>query len=79
VVRQIFDWVGRDRLSIGEVCRRLLRQECPTRSGKRVWDRSTVWAILRNPAYRGAACFGKSLYANKSLTAPGFGRRAGVR
>jgi site-specific DNA recombinase len=53
VVRQIFDWVGRDRLSIGEVCRRLLRQECPTRSGKRVWDRSTVWAILRNPAYRG--------------------------
>src|SRR6266511_2404474 len=23
VVRQIFDWVGRDRLSIGEVCRRL--------------------------------------------------------
>src|SRR4051812_36599085 len=60
VVRQIFDWVGRDRLSIGEVCRRLLRQECPTRSGKRVWDRSTVWAILRNPAYRGAACFGKT-------------------
>jgi len=34
VVRQIFDWVGRDRLSIGEVCRRLLRQDCPTRSLK---------------------------------------------
>jgi site-specific DNA recombinase len=60
VVRQIFDWVGRDRLSIGEVCRRLLRQDCPTRSGKRVWDRSTVWAVLRNPAYRGDACFGKT-------------------
>src|ERR687897_144475 len=26
VVRQIFDWVSRDRLSIGEVCRRLYRQ-----------------------------------------------------
>src|SRR4051794_19213482 len=60
VVRQIFAWVGRDRLSIGEVCRRLLRQNCPTRSGKRVWDRSTVWGVLRNPAYRGAACFGKT-------------------
>lgn len=60
VVRQIFDWVGRDRLSIGEVCRRLLRQDCPTRSGKKVWDRSTVWAVLRNPAYRGDACFGKT-------------------
>jgi site-specific DNA recombinase len=60
VVRQIFAWVGRDRLSLGEVCRRLLRQDCPTRSGKRVWDRSTVWAILRNPAYRGDACFGKT-------------------
>src|SRR3954470_18640797 len=30
VLRQIFGWVGRDRLSIGEVCRRLYRQECPT-------------------------------------------------
>src|SRR3954470_8526559 len=60
VVRQIFAWVGRDRLSIGEVCRRLQQQGCPTRSGKRVWDRSTVWAILRNPAYRGDACFGKT-------------------
>src|ERR1019366_3491897 len=24
------------------------------------WERSTVWAVLRNPAYRGAACFGKT-------------------
>jgi hypothetical protein len=23
--------------------------------------RSTVWAVLRNPAYRGVACFGKTL------------------
>src|SRR4051812_35508736 len=28
VVRQVFEWVGRDRLSIGEVCRRLRRQGC---------------------------------------------------
>jgi site-specific DNA recombinase len=60
VVRQAFAWVGRDRLSIGEVCRRLQRQGCPTRGGKLTWDRSAVWAILRNPAYRGDACFGKT-------------------
>src|SRR5918993_1494771 len=60
VVRLIFGWVGRDRVSIGEVCRRLQRQGYPTRSGKRGWDRTTVWGILKNPAYAGAAAFGKT-------------------
>ena len=43
LVRQVFDWVGRDRLTIGEVCRRLTRAGEVTRTGKRVWDRSVVW------------------------------------
>jgi site-specific DNA recombinase len=60
VVQQMFDWVGHERASIGEVCRRLQAQGCPTRSGKPSWDRSTVWGILRNPAYVGAAAFGKT-------------------
>ena len=60
VVRQIFDWIGRERLSIGEVCRRLRQQGCPTRRGKAVWDRTTVWGLLRNPAYIGEAAFGKT-------------------
>jgi site-specific DNA recombinase len=60
VVRQIFDWVGRDRLSIGEVCRRLYRRGCPTCRGKPVWTRAAVWYLLRNPAYRGEAAFGKT-------------------
>jgi site-specific DNA recombinase len=60
VVRQIFEWVGRDRLSIGEVCRRLKSQGIPTRSGKSSWDRTTVWGILKNPAYQGTAGFGKT-------------------
>ncbi len=60
VVRQIFDWVGRDRLSIGEVCRRLYRRKCPTCHGKPAWERATVWHLLRNPAYRGEAAFGKT-------------------
>jgi len=60
VVRQVFDWIGRDRASIGEVCRRLRQQGCPTSGGKTAWDRTTVWAMLRNPAYKGEAAFGKT-------------------
>jgi site-specific DNA recombinase len=60
VVRQIFAWIGRDRLSIGTVCRRLQAAGERTRTGRTTWDRSVVWAILRNPAYKGEAAFGKT-------------------
>jgi site-specific DNA recombinase len=60
VVRQMFDWVGRERLSLGEVQRRLTAAAIPTPRGKAWWDRSTIWGILSNPAYRGQAAFGKT-------------------
>ena len=60
VVRQIFEWVGQERCSIGEVCRRLQRDGVATRTGKSAWDRSVVWLILKNPAYKGTAAFGKT-------------------
>src|SRR3954462_10999780 len=60
IVRLIFEWIGCERVSIGEVCRRLLREGCPTRSGKSTWDRTTVWGLLKNPAYAGTAAFGKT-------------------
>jgi site-specific DNA recombinase len=60
VVRQMFDWVGHERVTIGDVCRRLSRAGEPTRTGKAVWDRSVVWGLLRNPAYMGTAAFGKT-------------------
>ena len=60
VVRQMFDWVGHERVTIGDVCRRLSRAGEPTRTGKAVWDRSAVWGMLRNPAYMGTAAFGKT-------------------
>jgi len=60
VVRQVFAWVGRDRLSIGEVCRRLMQAGERTRTGRTVWERSVVWAMLKNSAYRGSAAFGKT-------------------
>src|SRR6266849_4274895 len=60
VVRQIFAWVGQDRCTIGEVQRRLNQAKEPTRTGKTVWDRATIWGILKNPAYKGEAAFGKT-------------------
>src|SRR4051794_15953990 len=60
IVRKIFEWVGQERCSIGEVCRRLQCDGVPTRTGKPAWDRATVWLILKNPAYKGTAAFGKT-------------------
>src|SRR5262249_29369929 len=40
---------------------RLLNEKgIPTRKQISGWERSTVWVILRNPAYKGTACFGKT-------------------
>ncbi len=60
VVRQIFDLYTAQALSIGAVTRRLNELGVPTRKGQTCWERSTIWAMLRNPAYRGMACFGKT-------------------
>ncbi|MGD2105205.1 MAG: recombinase family protein [Anaerolineae bacterium] len=60
VVRQIFHWVGIERVSIGEVCRRLQQAGIRTQTGKTAWDRSVVWGMLKNPAYKGQAAFGKT-------------------
>jgi site-specific DNA recombinase len=60
VVRQIFSWVALDRCSIGQVCRQLQEREIPSPKGKNYWDRTTVWAILKNAAYIGQARFGKT-------------------
>lgn len=60
VVRQIFDWIGRERSSIGDVQRRLTAAAILTPAGKTGWDRTTIWGILKNPAYKGQAAFGKT-------------------
>ena len=60
VVRQMFTWVGLERCSLGEVRRRLRAQGVPSPKGQPSWARTTVWDILRNPAYRGAAGYGKT-------------------
>jgi site-specific DNA recombinase len=65
VVREIFRRYVEDDCSIGELARWLTAQGIPTRTGKRVWDRSTVWGMLRNPAYHGQAAYGKTKVADR--------------
>ena len=60
VVREVFARYVNDGTSIGELARWLTERSIPTRTGKAGWDRSSVWAMLRNPAYRGQAAFGKT-------------------
>ena len=59
VVRQIFRWVGQDRLSLRAVCRRLQNQGIATATGQSRWDHSTIWNLLKNPAYQGQAAYGR--------------------
>ena len=60
VVRRVYEMYTVEGLSIGEITRRLNKDGVPTRKRNARWERSTVWAMLRNPAYRGLACFGKT-------------------
>ena len=65
VVREVFERYINDGVSIGELARWLTERGVPTRTGKAGWDRSTVWAMLRNPAYHGQAAFGKTKTAER--------------
>jgi site-specific DNA recombinase len=60
VVQQIFSWIGRDRCSLAEVCRRLHAGGMPSATGKTIWSREAVWHVLQNPAYMGQAAYGKT-------------------
>ncbi len=71
VVREVYRCYTHDHMSIGAITGRLKEREIPTATGRSRWERSTVWAILRNPAYKETACFGKTRQMpRKSVTRP---------
>ena len=65
VVREVYDHYTVTGWSIGAITRWLNEQGVATRKAGARWERSTVWAMLRNPAYRGTACFGKTRVATR--------------
>jgi site-specific DNA recombinase len=66
VVRRVYEMYTVEGLSIGEITRRINAEGVPTRKSSARWERSTVWAMLRNSAYRGLACFGKTRAAGRT-------------
>ena len=71
VVRMVFELYTQQGLSINAIARLLNERQIPTRTGTTRWERSTVWGVLRNPAYRGRACFGKTeLRPRQRITRP---------
>ena len=63
IVRRVFGWVGRDRLSLREVCRRLQKMGRKSPRGLARWCGTTIRDMLTNPAYIGRAVLGRSRIA----------------
>ena len=59
IVRQIFTWVGHERLTLAGVCRRLHDSGLPSPTGRRHWSRAMIHSMLLNPAYAGQALYGR--------------------
>ena len=77
VVKRVYTMYTVEGLSIGEIARRLNAEGISTRKQSARWERSVVWAMLRNPAYRGAACFGKTRLADRIRLTRALRRRGG--
>jgi len=58
VVKQMFEWVGLERVSIREVERRLRKRKIPS-AKRQTWHAFTIRKLLTNPAYTGTTFFGK--------------------
>jgi site-specific DNA recombinase len=78
VVRQVYEHYTTTGWSIGVITRWLNAGGVPTRKMGTRWERSTVWAMLRNPAYVGAACFGKTRTATRQRITRRLRVRGGV-
>ena len=78
VVQRVYEMYTVAGLSIGEITRRLNAQAIPTRNQSSRWERSVVWAMLRNPAYRGTASFGKTRVAGRIRVTRALRRRGGL-
>src|SRR5277367_4821936 len=78
IVRTVYDKYVGAAMSIGAITRHLNEQRILTCKGLGRWERSTLWAMLRNPAYKGVACFGKTAIAPRQRITRPIRLRGGV-
>jgi len=67
VVREIYDLYARHALGLAAIADRLNRRGVPPPASLRrcqpaIWTKSTLWSILRNPAYAGTLTYAKFRY-----------------
>ena len=77
LVAELFRRYADAGASIADLARWLTAAGVPTRTGKNRWDRSVVWAMLRNPAYAGRAVFGKTAVLHEPAGLNRVARRQG--
>ena len=78
IVRWMFELYSVAGLSIGAIARLLNEHAIPTCKRRGRWERSTVWGMLRNPAYKGQACFGKTTLAPRQRITRPIRMRGGI-
>src|ERR1700723_2339636 len=78
IVRMVYQSYVGAGISIGAITRLLNERGVPTRKQISRWERSTVWAMLRNPAYKGTAYFGKTETAPRQRITRALRLRGGV-
>jgi len=77
VVTEMFQMYTEEFCGIGAIARALMAQKIPTRRGDSRWERSVIWSMLRNPAYAGKACFGKTERAERQRITKPFRAKGG--
>ena len=71
VVREIFRLYTQQRLSAYQIGKKLQESGVYTRTGRLRWKDTTILCILRNPAYKGTACYNKTkTVERKKVTRP---------
>jgi site-specific DNA recombinase len=58
VVEQMFAWYTQEAISLGQLAHRLNERQIPSPEGKR-WYAHTLGRLLRQPAYKGTAYYGR--------------------
>ena len=83
VVREVYRLFTEESMSMKGIARHLSNQGISTRTGLRRWEPSVIWGMLKNPAYKGIACYGKKeMTERQKITRPlrqkgGFSPRCG--
>ena len=77
IVRELFRRYIEDQVPMAELVRWLAEEGISTSTGKARWDRSTIWGMLRNPAYAGRAAFLKTMRTDQRAALNRTARRQG--